>query len=81
MGPIAEDAAAVPEFKPELPSAVGPAAAASTAASVASDLPDIAANEDMDDYVPYFQRVSISGDDNTGVRKSIFIMVVNIGAD
>ena len=31
-------------------------------------------NVDMigDDYVPYFQRVSISGDDNTGVSYNFF---------
>lgn len=32
----------------------------------------IAEDEEDDDFVPHFQRVFISGDDNTGVSQSIF---------
>ncbi len=80
----AEAAAKASPLRPGLAGQAATATPASVAAAMASKMADrkfsaaamssiadtdIIDEDDLDAFTPYFQRVSISGDDNTGVSK------------
>ena len=39
---------------------------------------EVDVEEDKEEFIPHFQRVSVSGDDNTGVSNSIYLMSLEL---